>query len=250
MKKNEKKVNIVKESYLLFIDTETIGSLQVPNSCLPFEVGAKVYDVQNKKVVYEKSFIVKKFFDNKYIMLSTFSALKYPGYFQKLDTDKRYKKCNVSEISKDIEKIIKKYHINIMVAHNAEFDYMALERLFNEFNCKNPFEKLDYLDTQELSTIITYSKDYANYCLANKEIISKDTKESCFITNSGRVRITAQALYSYLVKNPHFQEAHTGLEDIEIEIVIFEESLNRLGNTMVMLNHKPRWTDFSQVCSM
>lgn len=241
-----KKVDLKKERYLMFIDTETIGTLNVKESILPFEIGMKVLDTETMKIVKEKSYLVRKFFNNKYIMLSTFSATKYPDYFEKLDTDKRYKTMSVNDISKDIEKTISRYSIKIMVAHNGNFDKTAMARLFEDFGVDNPFENIDLLDTMELSKIITFSKDYANYCLENKDRLNS-MKDSCFITNSGRVRTTAQAIYCYISNNSQFEEAHTGLEDIDIEIEIFKHSLNLLGNTIVSLNTSPSWRDYSKV---
>lgn len=241
-----KKIDIKTQRYLMFIDTETIGSLFVQESVLPFEIGMKVYDLENQKTVKEKSYLVRKFFNNKYIMLSTFSATKYPNYFEKLKNDKRYKTMSVNDISKDIEKTIQRYGIKIIVAHNGNFDRTAMARLFEDFETNNPFKKLDLLDTQEISKIITFSKDYANYCIKNKDILNS-VKDSCFITNSGRVRTTAQAIYSYLIQNPNFEESHTGLEDIDIEIEIFKASYQSLGNTLVNLNVAPSWRDYSKV---
>ena len=241
-----KKIDIKTKKYLMFIDTETIGTLNVKESVLPFEIGMKILDMETKQVVKEKSYLVRKFFNNKYIMLSTFSASKYPNYFEKLDTDKRYKTYSVNEISQDIEKIKNRYNIDIMVAHNGNFDKTAMTRLFEDFGLENPFENVDLLDTMELSKVITYSKDYVDYCIANKDRLNS-IGESCFITNSGRVRTTAQAIYCYLSNNSQFEEAHTGLEDIDIEIEIFKASLERLGNTMVALNTSPSWRDYSKI---
>ena len=241
-----KKVDLKKERYLMFIDTETIGTLNVKESVLPFEIGMKVLDTETNEVVKEKSYLVRKFFNNKYIMLSTFSATKYPDYFEKLNNDKRYKTMSVNDISKDIEKTISRYSIKIMVAHNGNFDKTAMARLFEDFGVDNPFENIDLLDTMELSKVITFSKDYANYCIANKDRLNS-VKDSCFITNSGRVRTTAQAIYCYLSNNCQFEEAHTGLEDIDIEIEIFKKSIEMLGNTIVSLNTAPTWRDYSIV---
>ena len=241
-----KRVDLKTKKYLMFIDTETIGSLFVKESVLPFEIGMKIYDNENQKVVYEKSYIVRKFFNNKYIMLSTFSATKYPSYEDKINNDKRYKLMSVNEISNDLQRVIDRYNIDIMVAHNGNFDKQATERLFNEFGVENPFEKLDLLDTMEISKVITFSKDYVNYCLENQKRLNSQ-KESCFITNSGRVRTTAQAIYCFISNNVNFEEAHTGLEDIDIEIKIYQESLDRLGNTIVSLNVAPNWKDYSIV---
>lgn len=241
-----KKIDLKKVKYLMFIDTETIGTLNVKESVLPFEIGMKIYDTDTQKVVKERSYLVRKFFNNKYIMLSTFSATKYPNYFEKLENDKRYKTMSVNDISKDIEKTISRYGIKIMVAHNGQFDKQAMSRLFNEFEVNDPFNKIDLLDTMQVSKNITFSKDYTDFCISNKDNLNS-MKESNFITNSGRVRTTAQAIYCYLTNNPNFQEAHTGLEDIDIEIAIFQESINRLGNTILELNVAPSWRDYSVV---
>lgn len=242
-----KKIDLQKERYLMFIDTETIGTLNVKESILPFEIGMKVYDTENKIVVKEKSYLVRKFFNNKYIMLSTFSATKYPKYFEKLENDKRYKTMSVNDIVNDLSKTIARYNIKVMVAHNAEFDKTVITRLCEEFSTDNPLKNIDYLDTTEIVKIITFSKNYTNFCLENKDVISEQTKDSLFITNGGRVRTTAQAIYCYLINDPHFKEAHTGLEDIDIEIEIFQKSLDLLGNTLVNLNTAPSWRDYSKV---
>ena len=241
-----KKIDIKKQKYLLFVDTETIGSLFVKESVLPFEIGIKVFDLENEKIVKEKSYLVRKFFNNKYIMLSTFSATKYPKYSEKIKNDKRYKTMSVNDIMQDLTKIINRYNIKIMVAHNGNFDKQAIARLSEEFGIDNPIKKVDLLDTIEMSKVITFSKDYANYCLKHQDRLNS-INESAFITNSGRVRTTAQAIYCYISNDPNFEEAHDGLNDIDIEIEIFKESLKRLGNTIVNLNTAPSWRDYSVV---
>ena len=79
---------------------------------------------------------------------------------------------------------------------------------------------------------------------SHKDIIDKSKKESVFITNSGRVRLTAQAIYSFIINNPQYQESHTALNDIDDEIRIFQESYNLLGNKLVKLNIAPDWHEY------
>lgn len=239
-----KRVNIDKIRYLLFTDTETIGSIYVRESVLPFEIGIKVYDTLEKKIVYEKSYIVRKFFNDKYIMLSTFSATKYPQYKEDLKNNKKtYFIGSVREIYKHIKNIINKFNIDIIVAHNGQFDKDALERLGSEFGCYNPFVNMDLLDTMEISKIITDSKEYVDFCKKNRHI-KNAMGESAFITNSGRVRLTAQAIYAFIINNPYYEESHTALKDIDDEIRIFQESSDRLGNRLVRLNTAPNWQEY------
>jgi hypothetical protein len=55
------------------------------------------------------------------------------------------------------------------------------------------------------------SPKYVNFC-----------EEHGFMTNhkNPRPRLTAEVLYRYLHNTPNFEEAHTGLEDVEIETEI------------------------------
>ncbi len=238
-----KRINIDKVRYLLFVDTETIGTLNVRESVLPFEIGITVYDTQEKKVVFVKSYIVRRFFNDRYIMLSTFSATKYPQYQDMIKDKKHYFIGSVRDIFKQITNIIKRYNISIMVAHNGQFDKDACIRLGSEFGCYSPFQDLDLLDTMEISQVITNSKKYVDFCKKNKHI-KNALGESAFITNSGRVRLTAQAIYSFIIDNPEYQESHTALQDIQDEIKIFQTSLDLLGNRLVKLNIAPVWQDY------
>ena len=243
-----KKIDLNNLKYVLMVDTETIGTITMKESVVPFEIGFKVYDIQEDKIIKEKSLLVRKFFNNIYIMRSCFSAKKYPSYERKLANDKRYKLASIQEIANTLEKYIKKYNISIMVAHNAQFDKEAIERLFKENNVKNPLTKIDLLDTREVSKIITYSSKYSAFCWCNRDK-KIENNESKFITKTGRVRTTAEAIYCYLAQNPDFNEAHNALDDIDIEIEILKCSYLDLGNTMVNLNTAPDWRDYSVILS-
>ena len=242
-------VNLEESSYAMFIDTETIGSINCKESVYPFEIGMKILDMETNEIVLEKSYLVRRFFNNKFIMFSSFSANKYPSYFEKLKYDKRYRLYSPRAIAQDLERIINKYEIEYFVAHNAFFDKMAIARLFNEFGLDNPMDKISYLDTMEISKVFTKSTDYEDFCVENKDI-KDDMGNSLFLTASGRVRTTAQAIYCYLTNDTNFREAHTGLEDIDIERVIFEESACHEDTdlTKVKVNATPTWREFEKVC--
>ena len=74
----------------------------------------------------DSGFINAVWYNNKYIMNCTFSASKYPTYQSKIENDKRYKLYSANEISKDLIKLIDKYQIDTMVAHNGKFDYSMI----------------------------------------------------------------------------------------------------------------------------
>ena len=246
-------VNLKDSRYLLFVDTETIGTLTNEESVLPFDIGIKIYDQEKEKVVIEKSYIIRKFFNNRFIMRSTFSASKYPNYASKLENDKRYKLYSVNEVAKDIIRLRKKYNLDIFVAHNADFDFNALRRLFAEFGIENPFETMMWLDLMELSKVITMWTRYEEFCIMFKDL--KDSqKQSRFITNGGRVRTTAEAIYCFLTQNPDFREEHIGLDDLDAELLIFKKCIDArkyfefVSPYIVEVNTpKPRWKDWQVI---
>lgn len=226
--------------YLVCVDTETIGTC---NDAIPFEIGIKIINLITREIVYQKSFIVRRYFNNKDVMRCTFSANKYPKYLEAVKDKELYFIGSVREIMSRIDKVFKRFNIEYMMAHHATFDIDAIANLCNEFGVFNPFARLDYIDSMSVSTIITFSKDYVDYCNANAHI-QDNKRESAFITNSGRVRMTAQAIYSYLIKNPLYQEEHMALADIDIEIAILYASLDLLGNRQIRINYTPHWTDY------
>lgn len=135
-----------------------------------------------------------------------------------------------------------------MFAHNGQFDYQALKRLFEDVGVKNPFENLDIIDTMMLSyKTITTTKEYENFCKENKNITKLQDKKvvSRFITDSNRVRQTAESIFAFIDKNIDFEENHTGLEDIKIELEIFKYCKGK--KAIFPINTQPTWRDFAKL---
>ena len=55
-------------------------------------------------------------------------------------------------------------------------------------------------------SVILQMPTYRKFCEANG-----------FLTKSGKLSCTAENLYRFIIKDPTFVVAHTGLEDVEIE---------------------------------
>ena len=243
----EKKINVRKVKNVLFIDTETVMSLQY---AMPFDIGYIVYDNINDKELKSGTCLVRKFVNNKYIMLSSWSANKYERHYKPLlnTKTKDTKVESVKVISEYFTKLIKKYNIKYMVAHNGGFDKRVLGKLFKDSKVYNPFEKLDLIDTMEMSyKPISTTKKYEKFCIENKDIlIEKETGlESKFLTKNNRVKTTAESIYSFIMKNISFSENHTGLEDIKIELEIFKYCKDK--KAIVRINHAPTYRDLQPV---
>ena len=239
----QKNVNIRKIKYVLGIDTETIMDLQ---NAMPFDIGGVVYDNQKDVIVKERTYLVRKFVNNKYIILSSWSANKYERYYKPLlsTKSKEVRVESVEQIAKEFTKLIKKYNIKYMFAHNGHFDYQALKRLFEDVGVKNPFEKLDVIDTEMLSyKTITITKAYEKFCQEHRKVtkLENGKKESRFLTSTNRVRQTAESIYAFISKNANFEENHTGLEDIKIELEIFKYCKSK--RAIFPVNIRPTWRD-------
>lgn len=236
---NQKKVNVRKVKNILLVDTETVMDLA---NAQPFDIGFIVYDNQKDEELKSGTCLVRKFVNNKYIMLSSWSANKYNSHYKKIMSEKNVKVESVKYISDYFTKLIKRYDIKYMVAHNGTFDIKALERLFKDNKVYNPFEKLNLIDTMEMSfKTISTTKKYEKFCLEHEDIRKKvnDKWESKFITNSQRVRTTAESIYSFIKNQVDFLENHTGLEDIKIELEIFKYCKSK--KALFKINFTPTW---------
>ena len=106
----------------------------------------------------------------------------------------------------------------VVVAYNVAFDRGALNAYSRTIDGCDFFP--DDCIIWDMWTMALYtvcaSRNYANYCDAHE-----------MHTDKGNRKSGAEAVYSYLVNNPEFEEAHTALADCEIEVQIFLAILAR-----------------------
>lgn len=207
--------------YLVVLDTETAnsfsdetGKLDLSNS-LVYDIGWQVVDKQGR--VYEKkSYIVEDiFFGYSEMMKSAYYAKKIPQYLKEIEEGKR-KVERFYKIRLDLLDTLKRYDTKIVCAHNARFDVNALnmtERYLSKSKYRFFFPYgSEIWDTLKMaSDTIGKQKSYCSWCEKNGYM----TKHS-----SPRPRLTAEIIYRYISGIADFDEAHTGLEDVEIETKI------------------------------
>ena len=207
--------------YLIVLDTETAnslsdetGKLDLSNS-LVYDIGWQVVDKQGR--VYEKkSYVVEDiFFGYSDMMKSAYYAKKIPQYLKEIEEGKR-KVERFYKIRLDLLDTLKRYDTKIVCAHNARFDVNALnmtERYLSKSKYRFFFPYgSEIWDTLKMaSDTIGKQKSYYSWCEKNGYM----TKHS-----SPRPRLTAEIIYRYISGIADFDEAHTGLEDVEIETKI------------------------------
>ena len=198
------------------LDTETANSIDDP---LCYDIGFAVIDEDG--VVYEEhSYVVAEIFMDKELMSSAYFANKIPQYMEQLENGTR-RMARLNTIRKVLADTMRKHNTNIVVAHNARFDYKSTAKTQRYLTGSKYRYFLPYgtevWDTLKMAReVLKADKDYENFCYENN-----------YLTKRGCRRYTAEILYRFFTNDIDFVESHTGLEDVMIEKVIFTECLAR-----------------------
>ena len=203
------------EKYIM-LDTETTNSLDDP---ICYDVGFAVVDREG--AIYEThSFVVAEVFLNEELMESAYFIEKVPQYWEDIKKGTR-KLAKFNTIRKVLAETMKKYNTNIVIAHNARFDYRSTDKT-QRYLTKSKYRYFlpygtEVWDTLKMAReVLKNDVDYDNFCYNNN-----------YVTKRGCKRFTAEILYRFFTGDNDFVESHTGLEDVTIEKVIFAECMAR-----------------------
>lgn len=211
-----------RHNYLIVIDTETANGFQTENGKLDltqslcYDIGWQVAD--NKGRIYEKrSFVVAEIFcDLADVMKSAYYANKIPSYWKDIKAGKRIL-TTFYNIKKQFMEDVKKYDVFAISAHNASFDYRALNNT-QRYITKSKYRwffpyGIEIQDTLKMARqTIGQMPSYIKWCFDNGYVTKHKTP---------RPRLTAEILWRWLSGDDNFEEAHQGLEDVEIETQIY-----------------------------
>lgn len=202
--------------YVLVLDTETANTLSDENgkldtSCvLMYDCGWSVVDTKGN--VYEERSYVNSdiFIHERELMRSAYYAEKIPQYVADLQAGRR-KMANTYEIRRAMIADMAKYHITEVVAHNARFDYNALNTI------QRWTTKSKYRYWFPYGTIVWDTMKMARDVIHKMPTYRKFCEEFGLLTANGNLSTTAENLYRFIINDPYFVESHTGLEDVQIE---------------------------------
>lgn len=201
----------------IILDTETTNDIECP---LVYDFGFAVID-ENGKVYASYSYVNADIFCDEELMASAYFADKIPTYWNEIKSGERILK-SFRSIERIFRRVCADWNIDTFVAHNARFDYLALNntkryittsryRFFFPFGAK-------FVDTLKLSrNVFANNDEYRNFCVNNE-----------YVTKRNENRYTAEIIYRFLTKNNDFEEAHTGLADCMIEKEIFRYCLETI----------------------
>ena len=197
------------------IDTETVNGLEYP---LFYDVGYQIIDSHGNKYI-ERSFInADIFLGHRDLMQPAYYADKIPQYWQDIKMGKRIL-TSMFVIRQQLQADCKLYNCVFICAHNARFDYKALngtQRYITKSKHRyfTPYG-LEWWDTLTMARSILANKpSYLKFCQQHNKVINGVNSH---LTKAGKPRFTAEIIYQYISSNPTFIESHTGLEDVDIE---------------------------------
>ena len=203
------------------IDTETTNGLIDENGkidltqSLCYDVGWVIFNKRGK-IKERKSFVVAEIFLDKSLMENAYFKEKIPQYWNDIKAGRRVLKRFIN-IFFEYRKDRKKYNSKVTFAHNAQFDFTALNNTLRYLTGSKmryffPYS-VEIWDTLKMSQeVFGQNEEYALFCKKNNYL----TKHK-----SPKNRYTAEILYRFLSGKDDFIESHTGLEDTLIEKEIF-----------------------------
>lgn len=203
-------------SYYVMLDTETTNSLDDP---IAYDIGFAVID-ENATIYESYSYVVAEIFLDEELMASAYFVDKIPQYWQDIKNGTRELR-RLNTIRKKLAEVCKKYDVQAIVAHNALFDYRSTTITRR------------YITTSKYRYFLPYGVELWDTLKMAREVFKNDDDygvfcyEHDFITKRGGRRYTAEILYRFLTNDVDFEEAHTGLEDVKIEAIIFAECMRR-----------------------
>ena len=194
----------------IVLDTETTNDIDCP---IAYDLGFAVIDREGN--IYEKhSFVVADVFLDEELMASAYFVEKIPMYWEQIKNGERTL-TSFYNIRKCLVDVMAKYNIDIVIAHNARFDYISTATT-QRYLTKSKFRYFFPYGTKIWDTlkmareVFSTDENYCAFC-----------EENNFLTKNGQNRYTAEILYRYLTNDISFEESHTGLEDVLIEKEIF-----------------------------
>ena len=201
---------------IMMIDTETTNDIDCP---IVYDVGFQVFDL-NGNTFASDSLINADVFLDKELMKSAYYAEKIPQYIQGIK-DRAFKVRTFRQVRWLIKDAMERWNCSIVCAYNANFDVTALnttERWLtkSQYRYFLPYGTQVFCIWHMACQVICTQTKYIKFCLANN-----------FVSPSGNIKTSAEAVYAFLTKDSHYEECHTGLQDVLIESKIMAECFRK-----------------------
>ena len=189
---------------ICIFDTETT-SLDKP---FCYNVGYVIADTENREILVRRSYVVEQIWHNLPLFQSAYYADKRPLYISAM----RARTTIMDKFGYICQQMIrdfKAFNIEIAYAYNSSFDEKVFAFNCDWYKCNNPFDNISVKDIRAFALEYLVKDDYKNFC---------DKYE--YYTDNGNYSTTAETVYRFVFNDTNFIEAHTALNDSEIEAKI------------------------------
>lgn len=209
----------------IVLDTETAPTADSPKDGNPHAECMNVYDLgwivtDKAGNIYERrSLIISDTFFNDRLMQSAYYADKRPIYLDGIGT-REWEVVSLHTAYDLFCDTVKRYGVREVWAYNANFDKKALNRTIQD--CSEGWRKWFFPFTVKICDIWDFAG--STICDTNKYV--KWCMENDHMSEKGNPSTSAETVYRYLT-GTDFQEAHTALQDCEIELAILRAALKR-----------------------
>lgn len=221
-----KKINI------FMCDTETAGEIL---NAFVYDFGGGKTSLYDGIVSDSMNYInYNVFYEKQEMMQSAYYAEKLPAYRDEIWEGKR-EVFDIVDIRARVHKYFKENNILVVCAHNARFDIRALNNTIREATNGRvkyffPYG-IEVWDTLKMARqVLGKMPTYRKFCEDNG-YMTKHEKP--------RPRYTAEIIYRFITKDLNFEEAHTGLKDVEIETQILAYLVKQHKKMDKVLYHAP-----------
>lgn len=221
-----------KATNIFMCDTETAGEIL---KALVYDFGGGTTTLKDGVLRDTLNYInFNVFYEKKDIMESAYYANKLPAYRDEIWNGER-EVFDIVDIRARVHKYFKENNITVVCAHNARFDIRALNNSIREATNGRikyffPYG-VEVWDTLKMARqVLKEMPTYRKFCETNG-FMTKHAKP--------RPRYTAEVIYRFITKNVNFEEAHTGLRDVEIETQILAYLVKQHKKMDKVLYHAP-----------
>lgn len=196
---------------ICIFDTETT-SLEKP---FCYNIGYVIRDSETGARLTSREFVVEQIWHNLPLFESAYYANKRPLYVQAM----RARKVTMDKfgyICAQMRRDFKQYDVRGAYAFNSSFDEKVFSFNCDWFKCINPFDEVPIFDIRGYVHNFLVDDEYKAFCEENERF-----------TETGNYSTTAETVFQYVTGETDFEEAHTALNDAEIETEILFTCLSR-----------------------
>lgn len=198
--------------YHVVLDVETAGGFDNP---LVYDIGYAITDKQGR-IYEERSFVISEIWEQKNLMNSAYYSKKIPRYEKDIKNGTR-QVVKFLEMRKDLLELMQKYNVKVIGAYNLNFDTNALKNTMRNIT-QNPKAKFLTSEFKDLEMLCIWC--LACETLYTQKQFGKMAIANNWLTDANNYKTSAEIGHRFITGELDFEEEHTGLEDVKIEIGI------------------------------